>query len=127
MDGNKITVYMVNTVHNPDVSLQKSEFSDEWNWVEAAVDWSPAKGLPDDATDIIIVFARKYAEQEALSICKEIRSCSAMDKVPLLVAISMYQMPLGNDVKRLPNAGMIFMPLQEEDLQKRLREFSTGE
>ncbi len=66
--------------------------------------------------DLVIVFARKYAEAEALAICEAIRGCREMDGIPLLAAISMYQMPLGNDVKRLPGADIVFTPLKAAEV-----------
>ena len=120
------TILLVNTAHNPDAKIDKSDFIRGWNWFEAPLEWKAEDGMPVNLTgiDAVIVFSRKYAEQEALLICKSIRDCDEFNPIPLLVAITMYQMPLGNDVKRLPNAGFILFPIKEQDLLKRLNEMA---
>jgi hypothetical protein len=126
-EQNAKTVFLVNTTYNPDALIDKTSFTAPWKWVEAPLEWKSESGIPveqEGSIDVIIVFARKYAEPEALAICQSIRSCKEWERIPLLVAISMFQMPLGNDVKRLPNASALFMPIKEEDLLKRLEELA---
>ena len=126
-DNPSRTILLVNTTHNPDAKIDKPEFMSGWNWFEAPLEWKAEDGMPVNDTRInaVIVFSRKYAEQEALLFCKSIRNCYEFNNIPLLVAITMYQMPLGNDVKRLPNAGFIFLPIKEQDLVKRLNEMGS--
>lgn len=125
-DSNR-TILLVNTRHNPDAKIDKSEFMSGWNWIEAPLEWKPEDGIPvTSSIGAIIVFSRKYAEQEALLICKSIRNSYEFNNIPVLVAITMYQMPLGNNVKRLPNADFIFMPIKEQDLVKRLNEMAPN-
>lgn len=68
----------------------------------------------------IVVFARKDEEDHALAVCRRLRSEEKYRGVPLLVAVTIYQMPLGNDVKRLRNAHFIFTPIKEDDLRQRI-------
>lgn len=121
-----LTILLVNKEDNPDAKINLSERMASWNWIEAPPDWKPEEGASFCPTpmDLIIVFARKYAEEEALRLCTAIRQCPAFDGTPLVAAISMYQMPLGNDVKRLPYAGTIFTPVREKHVLKRLREMT---
>ena len=121
-------IYLVNKVDNPDAQMNSANFSGSWNWIEAPADWNPQDGLPGgtDRIDGIMVFARKYQEKEALGICKAVRGNTSFDQTPLLVAISMYQMPLGNSVKKLPNADLVFMPLQEKELSQHLNELEQN-
>ena len=117
-------ILLVNTTHNPDAQIDKSELMSGWNWVEAPLEWKAEDGMPvnDTSIDAIVVFSRKHQENAALEMCRSIRDCPELQAIPLLVAITMYQMPLGNNVKRLPNAHFIFTPIKEDDLLKRLNQ-----
>jgi hypothetical protein len=98
-----------------------------WNCIEASPDWYPSQGFPvlDGKVAGIIIFSKKYQEKEALEICKSIREQRELDNIPLLVAITMYQMPLGNSVKKLPDANFIFVPLEKDALKKRLTQIKS--
>ena len=115
-------VWLVSMQDNPRAEFDEATFKRPWRWLKALADWNPADGLPAEAggTEAIIVFSRKYEEKEALGLCRRIRENPALETIPLLVAINMYQMPLGNNVKRMANADFVFTPLQEEELNKRL-------
>ena len=71
--------------------------------------------------DAVIVFSEIYREDETYAACRQLREMDALRKTPLLVAVNMYQMPLANRVKAMPNAHFIFTPIDAEDLQGRLR------
>jgi hypothetical protein len=96
----------------------------DWQWVEAPEDWSgsgrehPFRG----PVRAVIVFARTNEENHALGLCQAIRQRPEMVGVPLLVAITMYQMLLGTEVKKMPNAHFIFKPVREHQLRARMGE-----
>jgi len=125
--GQGTTILMVNSVHNPEAQVAESGQKPDWNWVAAPSTWQPKDGPPEDCPqpDLVVVFSRKYAEAEARTLCESIRERNEFQGIPLLVAISMYQMPLGNDVKKLDNADFIFLPIQGEDLSKRMNEMAA--
>lgn len=75
----------------------------------------------------VIVFARKDEEPHALEVCRRIRGMERYRDVPLLVAITIYQMPLGNDVKRLRNANFIFTPIKKRDLSARVGDMTGSD
>jgi hypothetical protein len=121
-DDDRSLVLLVNKAGNPHVAMDESSISDEWKFVEAPPGWTPASDIaPDGQIDAVLVFPTTYAEKEALAICKSIRECSKYDGIPLIVAISMYQMPLGNSAKKLPHTSMLFMPLKEGELKDKLK------
>ena len=95
-----------------------------WNWAKATADWaggtSPVR--PDASVDAIIVFVEQSDEERALGLCQEIRNCPDTAAPPLLVAIDRYQLPLGNDVRRLPNAHFVLTPIDEKRLRSKLEE-----
>jgi response regulator RpfG family c-di-GMP phosphodiesterase len=127
-DASTLTVLLVNATDNRDAQLDQPSFEHDWSFIEAPPDWRPGQGVPGGGVPVqgVIVFSRRYREKDALAMCKAIRECPSFDDVPLLVAITMYQMPLGNNVKRLPHADFIFTPLKEEELLKRLNDMAAG-
>ena len=74
-----------------------------------------------EPTDVVIVFAETYREKETYSLCERLREVDTLRDTPLLVAVNMYQMPLANRVKAMPNAHFIFTPIDADDLHGRLR------
>jgi hypothetical protein len=93
------------------------------------INWVQKQNLPapdSDSLDAIVVNARHHDEDHALSLCQEIRDDNRYDGIPVLVAISIYQMPLGNNVKKLPNAHFLFVPLDKEELFERLEEMNVA-
>lgn len=117
------TVFLVNTIDNPDAGISESSFSQEWSWLKAPADWKPDDGIERDAStvDAIIVFSEKYEEREIRKLCESIREVPRLNSIPLLVAVNQYEMPLANRVKELSNADFIFTPVKEEDLAERLQ------
>ena len=92
-------------------------------WLWFAVDWpfdwdSKPSGQSIDA---IIVFARKDREKRALDVCKHLCDNKEMEKVPLFIAGSRYQMPLAHEVRRLSRGDFIFTPINEDALLDRMR------
>jgi hypothetical protein len=73
-----------------------------------------------EAVDVVIVFSEIYKENDTYAACRRLREIGMLRETPLLVAVNMYQMPLANRVKAMPNAHFIFTPIEAEDLQGRL-------
>jgi response regulator RpfG family c-di-GMP phosphodiesterase len=71
--------------------------------------------------DVVIVFSEIYKENETYAACRRLREIETLRETPLLVAVNMYQMPLANRVKAMPNAHFIFTPIDAEDLQGRVQ------
>ncbi|NCC53762.1 MAG: hypothetical protein EOM20_21500 [Spartobacteria bacterium] len=114
--------FLINAIDNPDAEIDDSTFEDQWTWLKAPADWTPDQGFPPEAAtiDAVIVFSRKYEEKEIRRQCHDIWEKLTKDIVPLLVAISQYEMPLANRIKELPNAHFIFIPIREHELTERL-------
>ena len=110
-------------VQPPDGELERLEEKlPGWDLSEADGDALPAKVAPREAkqTSAVLVYARKDEEAAVLEMCRRLRESPAFEQVPVLVGITIYQMPLGNDVKRLPRSNFIFTPIEEDDLRKRV-------
>ena len=109
------------------VSRLKNDIPD-CNWVEATAGWITDDSKPPsvEGTAAVIVFARKKQEKHALSLCKKIRQRHEMDGIPLLVAINMYQLTLGNAVRRLLHGHFIILPIEKEALRNKLNDMKSG-
>jgi len=73
-----------------------------------------------EPAEVVMVFAETYKEKETYSVCERLREVYMLRNTPLLVAVNMYQMPLANRVKEMPNAHFIFTPIDTGDLGRRL-------
>jgi response regulator RpfG family c-di-GMP phosphodiesterase len=71
--------------------------------------------------DVIIVFARKDREKQALDVCERICEKKDMESVPLFIAGNRYQMNLAHNVKRLPQVDFIFTPIDKDELVEKIR------
>ena len=120
----KCRILLVNATDNRQADFDRSAFQGNWEWVDAPEGWKPEDGPPVDVDriDLILVFARTYEEQQARRMCEQIRDMDQFHDTPVLVGISVYQMPLGNRVKEMSNAYYIFTPLKENDLIERARD-----
>jgi CheY-like chemotaxis protein len=78
------------------------------------------KGDRSAAADLMMVFAETYRERETYAVCERLRESERFGATPLLVAVNMYQMPLANRIKEMPNSHYIFTPLNHSDLEERL-------
>lgn len=70
---------------------------------------------------LIIVYARK-TEKNTLAICGQLRNSPESSAVPILLAISRYQITQGSAVKRLGNATFIITPFQEKELRDKIEQ-----
>lgn len=125
--NDKSIIYLLNTENNPAAEINEDLADSAWDFVRLGKEWSPEQELPDKGnTSALIVFSNKYREDETYSFCKSIRQSRTMDHIPLLVGISLYQMPLGNNVKKMQNAGFIFTPLRENELRQAIDKNASG-
>ena len=124
-----LTVFIVNSVDNPDATLEHDSFDESWTWITAPEDWEPEHGIPGDVTkvDLIVVFTEKYEEPEAGRLCEAIRRAPDLKHIRLLVAVNQYEMPLANRVKKMPGADFVFTPVSKEDLFSRLAKIEEEE
>ena len=119
-------VLLVNLNGNDDKQRVLEEIDRKWTCLIAPTDW-PESGYLDvqlGTVAVVLVFVHTYEEEEALRICEYLRGRRESDGIPLLVAINMYQMPLGNSVKCLPDAGFVFTPLKAGDLAVKIHEIA---
>ncbi len=114
------TIFMVNRRDNPVATFDESTFTGDWTWIEAPPDWTPEDGLEEAApgTTAILVFSRRHREKQIRRQCEHIRS--VLEDIPLLVAVTQYEMPLANRVKELRKTDYVFSPIEENDLVERL-------
>lgn len=80
---------------------------------------SPEEAGAEQA-DAVLVWAGKHNENEAEKTCEALREKDALSGTPVLAAITMFQIVVGNQVKKIPGAHYVFTPVQEEDLDERL-------
>jgi response regulator RpfG family c-di-GMP phosphodiesterase len=85
----------------------------------AAAELAP-EGAAAPGADVVIVFSETYREKETYAVCQQLREHPAYGRTPLLVAVNMYQMPLANRVKALPQAHFIFAPFKAADVEGRV-------
>lgn len=104
----------------------KSEMPD-WVWKEAPDGWPFDKeSMPSDGQfDAIIVFARKDGEDRVLDIYKTLNDEKIIDGMPLLVAVSRYQMLIVNKLRGLANVDCIFTPIKGKKLLNKIRKDSN--
>jgi len=114
--------------NSPEQAEQMRNSVSRWPLKEVSSD-TVCEARDPDATehaDAIIVFAHKDEEKHALEVCRQLRNLDTYNEVPLLVAITIYQMPLANAVKRLPNAHFVFTPIKDEELRDVLNDMSPS-
>lgn len=73
---------------------------------------------------LILLYARKD-EEGTLSICRQLREAPATAGAPILVAISRYEIVVGNRVRDLGNADFIIRPFDEHELRSKARQLLT--
>ena len=96
-----------------------------WRLVELPAGQVTEDASTVDSADVVLVFAKAHEEDHALEVSKQVRGDHRFDDVPLLVAISIYQMPLGHDIRKLPKADFIFSPIAPDDFDERLSTLKT--
>lgn len=115
---NVLLVYQNDPEPTETAAAMLKELGHEGQSVSAAE--LPGKDEEVKATDLVIVFAETYKEKETRSLCESLHQADVFQGTPLLVAVNMYQMPLANRIKALPNSYFIFTPLKKKDLEERL-------
>ncbi len=120
-------VLLVNAKDNPDARFEPAVFED-WAWTQTEPGWKPEDGAPvsPEELDAIAVFSTKYQEREIRQLCERIAEQPWRDKIPLLVAVNQYEMPLANDVKKLPHADFMITPVREADLARRIEKVAEA-
>ena len=114
-------VLLVNVQDNPDAKIDDSTFEQTWNWIATPAGWKPEDDIPIEVDHLngIIVFSKLYEEQTIRELCETLHNKPRFKGVPILVAVTQYQMPLANRVKEMEMGEFIFSPLHEQDLLKR--------
>ena len=71
--------------------------------------------------DLLIVSTRDRAQDEAITECTRLRAHEALGGVPMLAAISRYQMDIAHEVGRLRKVDFIIQPIEGWELEKKMR------
>jgi len=124
-ENSELTVLMVEA--QPEHVQTLKEQLSAWTLYRAPTGWPAAKALDLDAKDVglVIVYTRPREEAHALGVCQDVRQQTGLDQVPLLVAINRYQMMLGHDVRKLPWADFVFVPLERDSLVEKLEDMTA--
>ena len=70
---------------------------------------------------LFIVYAQK-SQKNPLAICEQLRNSPESSAVPILLAISRYEIIQGYAVKRLGNAAFVIIPFKEEELRDKIEQ-----
>ncbi|MDF7798545.1 hypothetical protein P4C99_03675 [Pontiellaceae bacterium B1224] len=119
-------VLLLNVQDNSDAKIDDSTFEQAWNWIATPAGWKPEDDIPFeiDQLDGIVVFSKLYEEQAIRELCETLHATPRLKGVPILVAVTQYQMPLANRIKKLEMGEFVFSPLHEKDLLKRFDSLS---
>jgi hypothetical protein len=119
------TVLLVDAVEQ-EIALLRKEMPN-WVWKEAPEGWPFDKeSMPlDDQFDAIIIFARKDGKDRVLDIYRTLCDEKIIDGMPLLVAVSRYQMLLVNKLRGLAKVDCIFTPIKGKKLLNKIKKDSN--
>jgi hypothetical protein len=73
--------------------------------------------------DLLLVSTADQDEQTAVTECAELRHEASLDGVPLLAAISRYQIGAGREIGRLTHTDFIIQPIKGQELGQKLQSF----
>lgn len=73
--------------------------------------------------DLLLVSTTDQDERTALMDCVQLRDQNALGDVPLLAAISRYQIGTGREIGRLKQTDFIIQPIEARELGKKLQTF----
>jgi hypothetical protein len=123
LKGRKRNVLLVNVQNNPDAKIDNATFEQSWNWIATPAGWQPEDAISAeiDHLDGIVVFSKLYEKRAICELCEALHAKPRSKGVPILVAVTQYQMPLANRVKELETGEFVFSPLHEKDLLKRFK------
>ncbi|MCL4695034.1 MAG: hypothetical protein KJ060_21290 [Candidatus Hydrogenedentes bacterium] len=91
-----------------------------YEWLEAPNDWPNQSADLNRAPDAIVIDSEEESDDRILQTCEALRRMAPIQKIPVLVAISMYRMNLGNRVKKYPRTNILIFPIEDADLQRQL-------
>ena len=81
----------------------------------------PIAGSPD----VAVVFGVADPAKAAV-LCRELRETPATSRMPILLAISRYQLSHGNAVRNLGNASFILAPFDDQELRGKIDDLMAG-
>jgi len=98
----------------------------DWRIREAEFDPSGTVRLIGEPEPIshVLVFALNEKE-ETLALCRNAQACAGQGRVPLLLAISRYQIALGNVARRLERTDFIIRPFTTAEVCDKLHALSA--
>jgi len=80
----------------------------------------------DDAPDVVLVCGSDNPEG-AVELCRQVREAEGKGGVPLLLAVTAYQMFAAHDLKRIPNSHYVLTPLDEPMVRDRVEMLQRGQ
>ena len=85
------------------------------------IEWS-MEGQPD----VLLVHGTDDPEG-AVELCRQVRETQGTEGLPLLLAITAYQMFAAHDLKRIPNSHYVVAPVDEEAVRERVERLKRGQ
>lgn len=73
--------------------------------------------------DLLLVSTLDQDEQTAVTECEALRHQESLDGVPLLAAISRYQIGAGREIGQLRHTDFIIQPIKGQELGKKMQSF----
>jgi len=117
--GDSHTVLLVDATQEEVMQLRKE--MPDWLWFGEDRLFDLAPKPASHSIDVIIVFARKDREKQALEVCTRISEKKEMEGIPLFIVGNRYQMDFAHAVRRLPQVDFIFTPIDKDELLDKMR------
>ena len=76
--------------------------------------------------DLLLVYGTDDPEK-AVELCRQVREAEGEKGLPLLLAITAYQMFAAHDLKRIPNSHYVIAPVDEEMVRDRVDRLRRGQ
>jgi CheY-like chemotaxis protein len=76
--------------------------------------------------DVLLVCGTDDPEK-AVELCRQVREAEGEEGLPLLLAITAYQMFAAHDLKRIPNSHYVVAPVDEEAVRERVERLRRGQ
>lgn len=84
------------------------------------------RGPVQPKIDLLLVSTKDKDEREAHDEFVQLRDSDALKDVPLLAAITRYQMDLGQDVRRIQGSDFIIQPIDGDQFVDKIRGLGLG-
>ncbi len=113
-------IMLIDAQHAPNEAKRLKNAFPRWTWREMDSERFPHEAETAPSPDAFVVLTNKGTEKQAIEICDRVRA--SHQQVPVLVGITIYQMMLGNEVKKRKRCNFIFTPIEKDDVVRKLEE-----